>query len=75
MSTVTQRPQTLRPLRRLRETLRPAGAVAAEEHLHYDREARAWRTHEELERHPRLLALAGAEVGEAVETLDLQECA
>ena len=38
----------LEPLRRLREAVRPASGDRAEEHLHYDRAARTWRTHAEL---------------------------
>lgn len=49
MTTLTQRDDTLRPLRRLRSFRAPGTAVAAaEEHLHYDREARVWLTHAEL---------------------------
>ena len=53
------------PVRRLIEAVRPAGGSDSE-HLHYDRAARVWRTHEELDR-PAGLALSaptGAELQE-----------
>jgi hypothetical protein len=36
------------PLRRVLDVFRPAVAVAPQEHLHYDRAERVWRTHAEL---------------------------
>jgi hypothetical protein len=35
-------------LRRLRDAVRPGAAEPFEEHLHFDRGARAWLTHGEL---------------------------
>ena len=57
------------PVRRLIEAIRPAAGGAAEDHLHYDRAARVWRTHAELAR-PAPVAFAAAGAG-----AQLQECA
>lgn len=64
------------PLRRLRDAMLPSPDAAAEEHLHYDRGARVWRTHGELE-----LIQGGrpdgrvAEAWRAQYATDLPECA
>jgi len=38
------------PLRRVLDALRPAVPAEPQEHLHYDRGERVWRTHAELGR-------------------------
>lgn len=55
------------PVRRVLAALRPAVAAANQEHLHYDRGARVWRSHAELDR--------PAYPVEASVELDLQACA
>jgi hypothetical protein len=68
---VPQAPGT--PLRRLRDAMLPGPGGPAEEHLHYDRGARVWRTHAELEFMSE--GAARAEAWGASYITDLQECA
>jgi hypothetical protein len=46
MEMATLRPATLPRLPLVRSLFRPSGPPAAEAHLHFDRNARVWLTHE-----------------------------
>jgi hypothetical protein len=64
------------PLRRLRDAVRPASGDRGEEHLHYDRGARTWRTHAELgARGLATVAVAVAQEPQDPQGHGLQECA
>ena len=66
--TQTMVPQApAQPLRRLLDALRPPAAADSQEHLHYDRGAREWKTHAELGR--------PASPGWAAPDVDLVGCA
>lgn len=65
-STMVQR-APFRPHRRLGDGLRPAPEA---DHLHFDRDARAWRSHVELDRGFEQVVAAGPRLDAA-----MQECA
>ena len=59
--------------------VRPAtpGSFTTEDHLHYDRGARVWRTHAELQARDAVSALAALSDDERLDEMaaQLQECA